>query len=198
MAADHRAGCGSPLAPERKGGAGVKLAGMVSIATAAVAAVLLTAFAPPAIAQAPPDSVVYFPLGNGATYSCSGGPPFVVNNHHHYSGGSSPGNCAIQQIGPPPVGLACDVPTAITFTHEMHPWTTEAWLCQQQQYGGQTQYGIGAQEAAPTAGGDEPAQELAQTGGAPLVSLAGGAVVTVLLLGGALLLSTRRPLRRRR
>ncbi len=170
----------------------MKLAGMLAVA-AAVAAVLLTAFALPAIAQAPADSVVYFPLGNGAAYSCSGGPPFVVNNHHHDSGGS-PGNCAIQQIGPPPVGLVCDVPTAITFTHEMYPWTSEAWLCQQQ-YGGQTQYGIGAQEA-PTAGGGAPGR-LAQTGGAPLVALAGGAVVTVLLLGGALLLSTRRLLRRR-
>ncbi len=171
----------------------MKRAGMLSTATAAVAAVLLAVFALPAIAQSPPDSVVYFPLGNGATYSCSGGPPFVVNNHHHYSGSSSPGNCAIQQIGPPPVGLACDVPTAITFTHEMHPWTTEAWLCQQQQYGGQTQYGIGAQEAAPTAGG-APAQELAQTGGPPLVALAGGAAA-VLLVGGALL--TARHLRQR-
>jgi hypothetical protein len=171
---------------------------MLSIATAAVAVVLLAAaFAPPAIAQAPPDSVVYFSLGNGATYSCAGGPPFVVDNDHH-SGDSSPGNCAIQQIGPPPVGLACDIPTTITFTHEMHSWTTtDAWLCLMQ-YGGQMQYGIGAQEAPTATGGASPAQELAQTGGPPLVALAGGAAAAVVvLLGGALLLTTRRLLRRR-
>jgi hypothetical protein len=167
---------------------------MLSMATAAVAAVLLTAFTPPAIAQSPAaDSVVYFPLGNGATYSCAGGPPFVVNNHHH-SGDSSPGNCAIQQIGPPPVGLVCDIPTTITFTHEMHPWTTDVWLCQMQ-YGGQMQYGIGAQEAPTATGGASPAQ-LAQTGGPPLAPLAGGAAAG-LLLGGALLTTTRRLLRRR-
>jgi LPXTG-motif cell wall-anchored protein len=169
----------------------VKLAGMLSIATAAVAAVLLTAaFAPPAIAQSPPDSVVYFPLGNGATYSCASGPPFVVDNHHH--SGDSSGNCTIQQIGPPPVGLVCDIPTTITFTHEMYPWTTDVWLCQMQ-YGGQIQYGIGAQ--APTATGGASPARLAQTGGPPLVPLAGGAAAG-LLLGGALLTTRRR--RRRR
>ncbi len=161
----------------------MRLAGMLSTATAAVAAVLLTAaFALPAIAQSPPDSVVYFPLGNGATYACAGGPPFVVDNHHHHSGDSSPGNCAIERIGPPPVGLVCDIPTTITFTHEMYPWTTDVWLCQMQ-YGGQMQYGIGAQA------------RLAQTGGPPLVPLAGGAAAVV-SLGGALL-ATRRFLRRR-
>jgi hypothetical protein len=171
---------------------------MLSIATAAVAAVVLTAaFALPAIAQSPPSSVVYFPLGNGATYSCAGGPPFVVdNNHHHHDSGDSPGNCAIEQIGPPPVGLVCDIPTTITFTHEMRPWTTEAWLCQMQQYGGQMQYGIVGAQEAPTATGGAAAARLAQTGGPPLVPLAGGAAAAVLLLGGALL-TTRRLLRRR-
>ena len=175
----------------------MKLAGMLSIATAAVAAVLLAAaFAPPPIAQSPADSAVYLPLGNGATYSCAGGPPFVVDNHHH--SGDSSGNCAIQQIGPPPVGLVCDTPTTITFTHEMHPWTSDAWLCLTQ-YGGQMQYGIGAREEAPTATGGAPPAGLAQTGGPPLVALAGGAAAAavVLLLGGALLLTTRRLLRRR-
>jgi hypothetical protein len=175
----------------------VKLTGMLSTATAAVAAAVLlaAAFAPPAIAQSPAaDPVVYFPLGNGATYSCAGGPPFVVDDHHrHHSGGSSPGNCAIEQIGPPPVGLVCDIPTTITFTHEMHPWTTDVWLCQMQ-YGGQIQYGIGAQ--APTATGGASPARLAQTGGPPLVPLAGGAAAGLLLLGGALLTTRRR--RRRR
>ena len=163
----------------------MKLAGMPI--AAAVTAVLLTAFALPAIAQSPADSVVYFPLGNGATYSCAGGPPFVVNNHS----GDSAGNCAIRQIGAPPVGLVCDIPTIITFTHEMHPWTTDAWLCAMQD-AGRMQYGTGARAPAATTGG-APAR-LAQTGGPPLVRLAGGAAA-VLLLGGALL--TARRLRRR-
>ena len=173
---------------------------MLSTATAAVAAAVLlaAAFAPPAIAQSPAaDPVVYFPLGNGATYSCAGGPPFVVDNHHlRHSGGSSPGNCAIEQIGPPPVGLVCDIPTTITFAHEMHPWTTDAWLCLTH-YGGQMQYGIGAREEAPTAsGGAPPAQELAQTGGPPLAPLAGAgaAAAGVVLVGGALLVLTTRRL----
>ena len=176
---------------------------MLSMATAAVAAaVLLTAaFAPPAIAQSPAaDPVVYFPLGNGATYSCAGGPPFVVDNHRRHSGGSSPGNCAIEQIGPPPVGLVCDIPTTITFAHEMHPWTTDAWLCLTQYGGGQMQYGIGAREEAPTATGGGPPARLAQTGGPPLAPLAGaGAALGIVLVGGALLvLTTRRLLLRRR
>ena len=174
---------------------------MLSTATAAVAAaVLLTAaFAPPAIAQSPAaDPVVYFPLGNGATYSCAGGPPFVVDNHRH--SGDSSGNCAIEQIGPPPVGLVCDIPTTITFAHEMHPWTTDAWLCLTH-YGGQMQYGIGAREEAPTATGGAPPARLAQTGGPPLAPLAGAgaAAAGVVLVGGALLvLTTRRPVLRRR
>ena len=91
---------------------------------AAVTVVLLTAFTLPAIAQSPADSIVYFPFGNGATYSCSGGPPFVSNNSD-----GSPGNCAIQQIGPPPVGLVCDMPATITFAHETHQATLDARLC---------------------------------------------------------------------
>ena len=91
---------------------------------AAVTVVLLTAFTLPAIAQSPADSIVYFPFGNGATYSCSGGPPFVSNNSD-----DSPGNCAIEQIGPPPVGLVCDMPTTITFAHETHQATLDARLC---------------------------------------------------------------------
>ena len=92
---------------------------------AAVTVVLLAAFTLPAIAQSPADSTVYFPLGNGATYSCSGGPPFVVSN----GSDASPGNCAIVQIGAPPVGLVCDIPTTITFVHETHQATLDARLC---------------------------------------------------------------------
>jgi hypothetical protein len=176
---------------------------MLSTATAAVAAAVLlaAAFAPPAIAQSlAADPVVYFPLGNGATYSCAGGPPFVVDNHRRHSGGSSPGNCAIEQIGPPPVGLVCDIPTTITFAHEMHPWTTDAWLCLTQYGGGQMQYGIGAREEAPTATGGGPPARLAQTGGpplAPLAGAAGAAAAGYVLVGGALLLLTTRLLHRR-
>jgi hypothetical protein len=101
----------------------VKPTRILSVITA-VTVVLLTAFTLPAIAQSPANSIVYFPFGNGATYSCTGGPPFVSNNSD-----DSPGNCAIRQIGAPPVGLACDIPTAITFVHEMHQATIDARLC---------------------------------------------------------------------
>jgi hypothetical protein len=55
----------------------------------------------------------------------------------------------------------------------------------QMQYGGQAQYGTGAQATT----------QLAETGGPPLVPLAGGAAAILLLVGGALL--TARHLRQR-
>ena len=103
----------------------VKRPRILLIATA-VAVVLLTASTLPAIAASPADSIsmVYFPLGNGATYSCAGGPPFISNNSDE-----SPGNCAIEQIGAPPVGFVCDVRTTITFVHYMNSWVADAMLC---------------------------------------------------------------------
>ena len=97
-----------------------RLVVLVAVAAALVALTLGQAFA-----ASPADDIVYFPLGNGAAYSCSGGPPFVVDDS--YDG--SPGNCAIRQIGAPPTGLVCDIPTTITFVHEMHQWTADAKLC---------------------------------------------------------------------
>ena len=95
---------------------------VLSVATLMAAMVVVTAL--PAFAASPANSIVYFPFGNGATYSCSGGPPFVSNGSD-----GSPGNCAIEQIGAPPVGLVCDISTTITFVHETHQATLDARLC---------------------------------------------------------------------
>jgi len=107
-----------------------RILSVLSVTTLIAAMMVVTAL--PAFAASSAYSIVYFPFGNGATYLCSGGPPFVVNNnnnHHHHSGGSSPGNCAIEQIGPPPVGLVCDIPTTITFVHDTHQDTEGGRLC---------------------------------------------------------------------
>ena len=104
----------------------MKRTGRILSTVAAVTVVLLAAFTLPAIAVSPANSVVYFHFGNGATYSCSGGPPFVSNGSD-----ASPGNCAIERIGAPPVGLVCDIPTTITFVHEMHQATLDARLFHQ-------------------------------------------------------------------
>jgi hypothetical protein len=93
-------------------------------AVAVVAVAMLVVSIPPAVAASPADSIVFFPvtLGNGATYSCTGGPPFVFN------GNDSSGNCAVQQIGMP-AELVCDVPTTITFMHEMHEFAADGSIC---------------------------------------------------------------------
>ena len=67
------------------------------------------------------ESIVYFPYGNGGTYSCTGGPPFVSDS-------AGTGNCSIEQIGAP-TGLTCDIPTNLTFVHEGHEWVSDASLC---------------------------------------------------------------------
>jgi hypothetical protein len=93
------------------------------LALAAVTVAMLVAYIPPAAAS-PADSIVFFPvtLGNGATYSCTGGPPFVFN------GDDSTGNCAVQQIGRP-ADLVCDIPTTITFVHDMHQLVADGSRC---------------------------------------------------------------------
>ena len=95
----------------------------LDIAVAAVTVAMLLASTLPAMAASQADSIVFFPVpgGNGGTYSCSGGSPFVFDP-------KSTGNCAIQQIGPPS-GLVCDVPTTITFVHDMHEFVADASLC---------------------------------------------------------------------
>jgi hypothetical protein len=92
-------------------------------AVAAVAVAMLVVSIAPAVASST-DSIVFFPvtLGNGATYSCTGGPPFVFNSD------DSSGNCAVQQIGMP-ADLVCDVPTTITFVHDMHEFTADGSSC---------------------------------------------------------------------
>lgn len=87
-------------------------------------ALMLIATTLPAIAASPGNSIVYFPDGNGVTYSCTGGPPFVVDPM------SSEGNCSVEQIGGLPAGLVCDVPTALTFVHDAHEAKLEGKLCQ--------------------------------------------------------------------
>lgn len=93
------------------------------IAVAAATVATLAASTLPAVAQSQADSIVFFPvdLGNGATYSCTGGGPFVYDP-------ASTGNCAVQQIGKP-AGLVCDAPTTITFVHDMHEYVADASLC---------------------------------------------------------------------
>ena len=94
------------------------------VATAAVAVLTITIV--PAMASAAPeaaDSVIFLPAGNGATYSCTDGPPFVDNGHD-----ASAGNCSLEHIGAP-AGFECDVPTTITFVHDMHEEVLDARLC---------------------------------------------------------------------
>jgi hypothetical protein len=95
------------------------------LAVAAVTVAMLVASIPPALATSPENSVVFFPasLGNGASYSCTGGPPFVSNGDD-----STRGNCSVEQIGAP-AGLICDVPTTITFVHDMHQFVADGSLC---------------------------------------------------------------------
>ena len=89
-----------------------------------VAVAMLVALPLPAMAQEETaDSIVYFPYGNGATYSCMGGAPFVFDS-------AGTGNCTVQQIGALPAGLVCDIPTTITFVHEGHQWVADSSLCQ--------------------------------------------------------------------
>ena len=90
----------------------------------AVAVAMLVATTLPAMAKSSADSTVFFPHGNGITYSCTGGAPFVVDPM------SGNGNCALQQIGPLPEGVVCDSPTTITFVHDMHQEDQEGMLCQ--------------------------------------------------------------------
>ena len=96
---------------------------MVLIALTA-ATTLLTATLP-ALAASPGESTVFYPQGNGVTYSCTGGPPFIHSGHD-----ASTGNCTVRHVGPPSGGSAsCDVPTTITLVHDMHQNVEEGRLC---------------------------------------------------------------------
>ncbi len=78
-------------------------------AVAAVAATMLVASIPSAVA-ASPAALVFFavPGGPGGTYSCTSGPPFVSDLD------STQDNCTLYQTGAP-AGLVCDIPTTVTF-----------------------------------------------------------------------------------
>ena len=84
---------------------------------------MLVAAILPAVAQSQEaNSIVFLPYGNGATYSCNGGPPFIFDPH------TGEGNCAVEQIGRP-AGLVCEVPTTIRVVHGMHQAEVDAKLC---------------------------------------------------------------------
>jgi hypothetical protein len=95
---------------------------VVVVATVTVAMMLAPIL--PAMAQEEAaGSTVFFPYGNGATYSCTGGASFVFD-------AAGTGNCTVQQIGALPADLVCEIPTTITFMHHEHQWVADASLCQ--------------------------------------------------------------------
>ena len=90
---------------------------------AAVTGIMLITPILPAMAQEEAaGSTVFFPYGNGATYSCVGGAPFVFDS-------AGTGNCTVQQIGRLTNPL-CEIPTTITFVHHEHQWAADATICQ--------------------------------------------------------------------
>jgi hypothetical protein len=93
---------------------------VVAVAAFTVATLVSSALPKTAEAQEA-NSIVYFPYGNGATYSCTGDAPFVFDS-------AGTGNCSIEQIGSP-AGLVCNFPTTITFVHQGHQWVADASLC---------------------------------------------------------------------
>ena len=96
---------------------------LVMVVAAVTVVVLLASTLPAMAASQAADSIVFFPYGNGATYSCTGGPPFVFD-------AAGTGNCTVQQIGALPAGIVCEIPTTITFMHQGHQWVADASLCQ--------------------------------------------------------------------
>ncbi len=101
----------------------MKRSRILFVVTSLVVAMLLS-LSLPAMAKPSGGSTVFYPYGNGITYSCTGGPPFVVDPR------SGTGNCALEHIGPLPEGVVCNVPTTITFVHDMHQEDDAGKLCQ--------------------------------------------------------------------
>jgi hypothetical protein len=96
----------------------------LAVVVVTVAVATLVAPISPAMAQETQelaDATVFFPYGNGATYSCAGDPPFVFD-------AAGTGNCTVQQIGSS-AGSLCEVPTTITFVHHEHQWAADATIC---------------------------------------------------------------------
>jgi len=95
--------------------------GLFRVIIAVTAVTLLATF--PAMAESPTHFTIFYPEGNGVTYSCTGGPPFVHHGHD-----ATMGNCAVQGVGPP-AGLICDVPTTVTVVHDMRQDVEDSRLC---------------------------------------------------------------------
>ena len=95
---------------------------LVMVVAAVTVVVLLASTLPAMAASQAADSIVFFPYGNGATYSCTGGPPFVFD-------AAGTGNCSVEQIGRGLTDPLCEVPTTITFVHQGNKWVGEARLC---------------------------------------------------------------------
>ena len=120
---------GAAYTPKRGEVHTVERSRMLLVAAAVAVAMLVAAPTLPATAQSSEDpsssSSVFFPvrLGNGGTYSCTGGPPFVVDEDE-----ASTGNCSLQRIGGPE-DLACDAPASITFVHDGHRFEADGSLC---------------------------------------------------------------------
>ena len=96
----------------------------LAVVVATVTVTMMLAPILPAMAQEEATgSTVFFPYGNGATYSCTGGASYVFD-------AAGTGNCTVQQIGALPAGLVCEVPTTITFMHHGNQWVADARLCQ--------------------------------------------------------------------
>ncbi len=95
---------------------------LVMVVAAFTVAMLIAPILPEAAQAQEADSIVYFPYGNGATYSCTGGAPYVFDS-------AGTGNCSVEQIGALPAGLVCDVTTTLTFVHQGHQWVADAMLC---------------------------------------------------------------------
>ncbi len=96
---------------------------LIVILAAVTGIMLITPILPAMAQEEAAGSTVFFPYGNGATYSCTGGASFVFD-------AAGTGNCTVQQIGALPAGIVCEIPTTITFMHQGHQWVADASLCQ--------------------------------------------------------------------
>ncbi len=96
---------------------------LIVMLAAVTGIMLITPILPAMAEEEAAGSTVFFPYGNGATYSCGGGASFVFD-------AAGTGNCTVEQIGALPADLVCEVPATITFMHHGHQWVADARLCQ--------------------------------------------------------------------
>jgi len=95
---------------------------LIVMLAAVTGIILLTPVLPAMAQEEAASSTVFFPYGNGATYSGVDGAPFVFDS-------AGTGNCTVQQIGRL-IDPRCEVPTTITFIHQGNQWVADARLCQ--------------------------------------------------------------------